>query len=116
MTAHADLFAVCNAAFETPGAICLANEFPCLGAVRDLIVYFGSRQTAGFRACANRNRFHCGYRHHGLREQSVELEVPGSVRTQSRHGAARDDFEDATQRIAFLTRFVDELDHSLLHL
>ena len=64
---------------ETSGAVCLANKLARFSVVGDLIVYFRTRQTAGFCARTDRDRLHCRYRHHGLREQTVELEIPGGA-------------------------------------
>src|SRR5215217_1685456 len=104
MAAHADLFAVCDAAFETARAVRVANKLARVRVVSNLIVDFRTRQTAGFRTCSNRDCLHCGYRHHRLREKPIELQVPRSVRTQSRYRSASDDFKNAAQRIPSLSR------------
>jgi hypothetical protein len=79
MTAHADLFAVGDAAFETSGAVRFPNKLAGFRVVRDLVMYFRARQAARFSACSDCNCFDCGYRHDGLCEKTVELEIPGSV-------------------------------------
>src|SRR6185369_2409079 len=116
MTANANLFAVSDAAFESAGTIRFANKFARLGVVSNLVVDFRTRQTARLRARANRHRLHCRYRHHGLRQQSVELEIPRGVRTQTRNNSTRDDFEDAAERVTLFSSFVDQGNHSLLRL
>src|SRR5215216_2206029 len=116
MTANADLFAVCDPAFETSGAVCLANELARLVVVSNLIVYFRPGQTARLRACSDGDSLYRRYRHHCLREQPVELEIPGRVRTQSRHHAARHNLKNTAERVACLSSHIDELDHSLLRL
>src|SRR5215217_5805301 len=116
MTAYADLFAVRDPAFESSGAVRFANEFARVRVVSNLVVHFGTRQTAGFRACANRDRLHCRYRHDSLCEQSIEFEIPGRVRTESRYDAAHRNFKDTAKGVAFLSYFIDQHDHSLFRL
>src|SRR5436190_6897589 len=111
MTTHANLFTVCDAAFESTRTIRVANKLARLSVVSDLVVNFRTGQTARLGARTNRYCFDRRYRHHRLREQTVELQVPRRVRTQPRHNAARRDFEDSAERVATLTRLVDQSDH-----
>src|ERR1043165_8223050 len=114
MTANANLFAVRYAAFETPGAVRFANKLARLGVVSDLVVNFRTGQTARLRPRADRDCLHCWNRHHCLRQQSIEFEIPRLMRTQTRHDSACNDFENAAQPVALLSSLVDEFDHSLL--
>src|SRR5689334_4170298 len=114
MTANANLFAIGYAAFETAGTVRFANKLARLGVVSNLVVYFRTGQTTRLRARADCHRLHRRNRHHGLRQQPVQLEIPGRVRTQTGHNATGNNFENAAQRVALFARFVDELDHSLL--
>src|SRR6185369_1176808 len=113
MSAYADLFAVRDAAFESAGAVRLANKLTRAGVVSNFVVDLRTRQTAGFRACSNRHCLHSRYRHDRLSQKSVQLQIPGRMRTKSRDNSARGDFEDAAQRVALLARLIDQPDHSL---
>src|SRR5215216_8024998 len=116
MTAYADLFAVCDPAFQTACAVCLANKLTRLVVVSDFVVYFRTRQTARLRSRSDGHCLHRRYRHHCLRQQPVELEIPGRVRSKSRHDSAGHDFENTAERVTSLSSLIDELDHSLLRL
>src|SRR5215470_267277 len=102
MTTNANLFAVGYTSLETAGAVRFANKLARFGVVSDLVVDFRTGQAARLRSRADRHRLHRGNRHHCLRQESVELEIPRCVRTQTRHHSACNDFENATQRVALL--------------
>src|SRR5260370_18765142 len=53
-------------------------------------------------------------RHDRLRQTTIELRIPGSVGTETGYNAARNDFKDAAQCVAFAFRLVNEIDHALL--
>src|ERR1043166_1052753 len=114
MTTNANLFTVGYAAFETAGAIRFANKLACFSVVSDFVVYFRTGQAARLRARANRHSLDRGNRHHCLSQQSVELQIPRGMRTQTRDHSACDYFENAAERVALLPNFIDEVDHSLL--
>src|ERR1043165_69842 len=114
MSANADLFAVSDAALEPAGTIRFANKLACLRVVSSLVVSLRTRQTAAFRPRADRDRFYCGYRHHCLCEESVQLQIPRRMRAETGNNPTRSDLEDSAERIALLSCFVDQLDHLLL--
>src|SRR5829696_1864984 len=114
MSTYAYLFAVRDATLEPARAVRLANKLTCAGVVSNLIMHFRTRQAARLRARADRHRLHRRYRHHRLRQEPIEFQVPLRVRSQPRHDAARCDFEDPAQRVACSSRLVDQLDHFLL--
>src|SRR5215510_12396367 len=100
MTTNANLFAVGYAAFEPASAVRFANKLARLGVVSDLVVYFRTGQATRLRSRADRHCLHRGDRHNCLCQQSVELEIPRRVRTQTRHYSTCNDFENAAQRVA----------------
>ena len=114
MAAHADLFAVRDAAFEPAGTIAGANKFFRLIVVTDLVVDLGAGQGTGFGAGANRHRLDRGNRHHCLRQTPVEFQVPSGVRAEAGHHSARCDFKDTAERVAFTFLLLDQLNHTLL--
>src|SRR5215207_5797404 len=114
MSADAYLFAVRDATLEPTCAVRLADKLTCAGVISNLIMHFRTRQAARLRARANRHRLHRRYRHHRLRKQPIEFQIPRRVRSQPRHDAPRCDFEDPAQRVACSPRLVDQLDHFLL--
>src|ERR1700752_2193871 len=114
MSSYADLFAVRDATLKPAGTISLADKLLRLGVVRNLVMSFRTRQTTGFRAGSDCNRFHSRYRHHSLCKQPVQLQIPGRVRAETRHDSTRCYLEDPTERVAFLSCFIDQLDHLLL--
>src|SRR6185437_11376352 len=114
MAAYTDLFAIRDAALEPTGTISLANKLARLRVVSNLVMYFRTRQTTGFGAGSDGNGFHRRYRHHCLSQKSIELQIPRRVRAQTRHNSTRRDFKDSSERIALLSRFIDQLDHLLL--
>src|SRR5437762_4133089 len=55
-------------------------------------------------------------RHDCLGQTAVKFRIPGSVGTETGYDAARHNFEDAAERVAFAFCLVDEIDHALLDL
>src|SRR5262245_9840642 len=114
MAAHANLFAVSYPAFQATGSVRLPRESFLLAVVGNLIMHFRAGKRTGFSSGADRYCFHGRDRHNGLGQTTVQLQVPGGVRPESRGYVARRYFEDSTQRVAFRLSLVDQLDHLLL--
>src|SRR5207253_9213706 len=63
---------------------------------------------------ANRNRLHGMNRHNRLRQTAIQFRIPGRVGPKTGYDAARNNFEDAAERVAIAFRLVNEIDHALL--
>src|SRR5436853_7711201 len=53
-------------------------------------------------------------RHDCLGQTAIQFRIPGSVGTETGYDAARNNFEDAAERVAFAFCLVNEIDHALL--
>src|SRR6266404_7938342 len=73
VAAHAQLFAVGDAAFQSAGPIAGANKFLRLFVITNLVVNFRAGQGTDRSTSADRDRLHCGDRHHRLRQTSVKF-------------------------------------------
>src|SRR6266850_1585313 len=116
MSANSYFFAVGNAAFQSTGAIAGTNKLLRLFVVADFVVNFRAGKGTGLSTGADRHRLHRGNRHHGLRESAIELQVPGSVRSETGDNATRHYFKDAAEGVALTFLSIDQLDHALLNL
>ncbi len=97
VAAHADLFSIGNAAFDSSGVVASASE-PAKAlrlAVADFIVHGRAWSRGSGNAGADLNRFHRLQRHDGGGQQSIQAFVPLRVSAQ----AGRDTVGPPPQRL-----------------
>src|ERR1043165_7637308 len=112
--AHAQLLAVRDAAFEAARAVRRSHEGARLRVVADLVVHLRAGKPRGLDARADGDGLDRRDGHQRAREPPVELRVPGGVRAEAGDDSARDDLEDAAERVALAPLLVNERDHPVL--
>src|ERR1043165_6965077 len=112
--AHAQFLAVRDAAFEAARAVRRSHEGARLRVVSDLVVHLRAGKPRGLDARADGDGLDRRDGHQRAREPSVELRVPGGVRAEAGDDSARDDLEDAAERVALAPLLVNERDHPVL--
>src|SRR5215203_2131391 len=114
--AHAQFLAVGDAACKSTRAVRRAREGASAHVVADLVMHLRAGQVRRLDARADGDSLNRRYRHQRPRQPPVELRLPRGVRTESCDDAARDDLEDAAERVALTPLLVNERDHLGLRL
>src|SRR5208283_1658640 len=117
IAAHADLFSIGNAAFNSASVVVGAGKGCKTGAVTvtNFIVNGGARRSSGGNAGADLHRLHRLQRHNRSGQQGIETLIPLRVRAQPGWNAVGDYLEDSAQGITCLEYFVDFFFHALLN-
>ena len=116
ISAHHDVLAVGDAAFDAAGVVLRAGKAGGLagvgGRVVDGVVDLGAEGLGRGDAAADFDRLDRLQAHHGPGQQAVEALVPVGVGAQAGRHPVRDDFEDAVDGVAGAGGFFDFLLHA----
>src|SRR6185503_912289 len=99
VSADSHFFAVGYSTFDAAGAIRRTRKRSSSGIIANLVVYLRARASADLDTRADLDGFHGWNAHDCLSETAVDFSIPLRVRAEPRNNAARDDLEDAAERV-----------------